>query len=117
MPLDRPEPFTEERPWGSFRQFVLNRTCTVKILRIGANQAISKQSHSNRSEFWVILDDGIKVEIGGKTWLTKEGDELFIPKGSIHRLSSGRGGRWLEISLGDFDENDYVRHEDKYGRI
>ena len=77
---------------------------------------LSKQYHHHRDELWVILDDGIIVEIDDETMLAKKGDEFFIPKGTVHRVSSEKGGRFMEIAFGDFDEKDIVRLDDKYGR-
>ena len=46
------------------------------------------------------------------------GEKIFIPRGTVHRLSAAgeREVRILEISFGEFDEEDIVRLEDVYGR-
>lgn len=47
----------------------------------------------------------------------KDGDEVRIPPGTKHRLIGGAiVGQVLEISFGEFDEEDIVRYEDDYGR-
>ena len=46
----------------------------------------------------------------------KKVEQVIIPKGALHRLSSSKGGRVLEIAFGDFDEDDIKWYEDKYGR-
>lgn len=44
-------------------------------------------------------------------------DEFFIPQGTKHRIKTDKTTvEWLELSFGDFDENDIVRLEDSYGR-
>jgi mannose-6-phosphate isomerase-like protein (cupin superfamily) len=49
--------------------------------------------------------------------LLQTGDSITIPKGAKHRLEgAGTDGIILEISKGDFDENDIVRIEDDYKR-
>ena len=106
----------DKRPWGEFKQFVHNKECTVKIITVKQGGILSKQYHHHRDELWVILDDGIIVEIDDETMLAKKGDEFFIPKGTVHRVSSEKGGRFMEIAFGDFDEKDIVRLDDKYGR-
>ncbi|MBI4154418.1 phosphomannose isomerase type II C-terminal cupin domain [Candidatus Woesearchaeota archaeon] len=106
----------EKRPWGEFRQFAHNEICTVKIITILPGGVLSKQYHHHRDEFWVMLDDGIKVEIGDTATAAKKDEEFFIPKGTVHRVSSEQGGRFLEIAFGDFDEKDIVRIDDRYGR-
>ena len=110
--------FKIERPWGNFRQFTHNTPSTVKIITVKPNERLSLQSHKKRSEFWhVISGDGI-VEIDNKKIATKEGDEHEIMISSKHRLSAGSSGiTVLEIALGDFDEDDIVHYEDKYGRM
>ncbi len=106
-----------EKPWGNFEQFVLNKKCTVKILTVNPGHVLSKQSHKGREELWIMLDEGLTVEIEDKTFNPKKGEQAFIPKEAKHRLSSRIGGRVLEISFGEFDEKDIVRYEDNYGRI
>jgi hypothetical protein len=47
-------------------------------------------------------------------------EKLFIPRETVHRLSSADGGgpvRILEVSFGHFDEEDIVRLDDVYGRL
>jgi mannose-6-phosphate isomerase len=84
----------DERPWGGFRQFAHNALCTVKILTVVDGQLLSLQSHRHRDELWVV-----------------------IPRGARHRVGSvGGTARILEISFGEFDEDDIERYEDVYGR-
>ena len=116
--MKKSEIFQVERPWGNFRQFTHNEICTVKIITVKPNEALSLQSHEKRAEFWhVILGDGI-VEIDGMKKETRVGDEHEISTGTHHRLSAGPNGiQVLEIATGNFDEEDIVHYEDKYGRI
>ena len=53
-----------KKPWGQFKQFTLNETSTVKILRINPKQKFSLQYHKNRKELWKFLDNPAKVTIG-----------------------------------------------------
>jgi hypothetical protein len=45
-------------------------------------------------------------------------EKLFIPRQTVHRLSAVGDGpvRILEISFGEFDEEDIIRPEDAYSR-
>jgi mannose-1-phosphate guanylyltransferase/mannose-6-phosphate isomerase len=107
----------DDRPWGGFRQFAHNAQCTVKILTVAAGQLLSLQSHRGRDELWVVLDEGLQVEIDGEKQVAHPGDEFVIPRGARHRVGSvGATGRILEISFGEFDEDDIERYEDVYGR-
>lgn len=107
-----------ERPWGYFRQFCKNAPVTVKLLVVHPNEILSLQSHSKRTEFWRVLAGSGEAEINEQLKKINIGDELVIPVQTKHRLAaSPEGLEILEISFGDFDENDILRFEDKYGRI
>lgn len=110
--------YQEERPWGFFRRFTNNILSTVKIITIKPNQQLSLQSHTKRSEFWrVVNGDGI-FEIDNKKYIVEKGDEKEVGIGAKHRMQAGSDGmEVLEIATGDFDENDIIRYEDKYGRV
>ena len=119
--MERPETLHTEKPWGFFDQYALNTTCTVKILTCKPGERLSLQKHAHRDELWVALDDGIVIDLDGKTLHPLKGQEVWLPKGSVHRLrceaSTEQSVRVLEISLGKFDENDIERLEDNYGRV
>jgi|SRR3989338_758358 len=111
------KPFTVERPWGNFRQFTHNSTATVKIITIRPGESLSLQSHSKRSEFWYVIQGSGTVNIAGKKYDAEEGNEYSIPVNAQHRATAGSKGLvFLEVDEGDFDEQDEVRYEDKYGR-
>jgi mannose-6-phosphate isomerase-like protein (cupin superfamily) len=104
------------RPWGVFKQFVLNKKCTVKILEVKPRQELSLQLHNKREEMWYFLDDAI-IQIGNKKKKVREGDFIDIPRKTAHRVSAGnKRVRFLEISLGKFKEGDEIRLADDYGR-
>ncbi|MBW2967140.1 phosphomannose isomerase type II C-terminal cupin domain [Candidatus Woesearchaeota archaeon] len=108
---------TVEKPWGEFKQFIKNRKCTVKIITVNEGEILSLQEHSNRTELWCMIDDGLHVTVGNTTRQAAAGEEFVIKPGKKHRISAPeKQGRFLEISFGEFDEEDIVRHEDKYGR-
>jgi mannose-6-phosphate isomerase len=109
--------FEENRPWGSFEDFTLNETSTVKILHVAPGMRFSLQKHTHRSEYWKVLEgDGI-LQLNDEVRSVKVGDEIDIPTGTLHRLTGGEHGiAVLEISLGEFDENDIIRTEDDFGR-
>jgi len=105
-----------KKPWGDFKQFTLNEKSTVKILDVLPNEVLSLQKHKNRKEMWYFLTAGF-VQIGKSKKSVSEGSTVVIPKNTLHRLyAKNKAVHVLEISLGNFDENDIVRVEDKYGR-
>lgn len=108
-----------EKPWGKFEQYTHNLPCTVKVITVEPGGTLSRQYHYQRDELWVVLDPGARVEIGDKTLHPNPEDKIFIPRQTTHRLSAPGDTRVriLEISFGEFDEEDIVRLEDLYGRI
>ena len=112
-----PMSYQEKRPWGSFERFTLNEPSTVKIITVNTGEAFSLQKHKGRDEWWKILEGDGKATIGVTKKEIKVGDEYFVPRETEHRILAGKSAVvFLEISLGDFDENDIVRIEDRYGR-
>lgn len=106
----------EKRPWGKFKQFVLNKKCTVKILILKPKQQLSLQKHKKRKELWFFFNSAT-VQLGKKKIKVKKGKLIKIPKNRPHRILTGKSKvRVLEISLGKFEEKDEIRIEDKYGR-
>lgn len=110
-------PFQIERPWGYFRQFSKNTPTTVKIISLKPNEMLSLQSHAQREEFWHVISGSGSAEIGEDKKGIKIGDELTVLLGVKHRLAAGTAGlEVLEISYGNFSEEDIIRYADKYGR-
>ncbi len=107
-----------DKPWGRFEQYTRNLPSTVKIITVVPGGCLSRQYHHHRDELWVVLDPGAKVELGEKVLEPAPEKKLFIPRGTVHRLSCvGEAAvRVLEVSFGEFDEDDIVRLEDAYGR-
>jgi mannose-6-phosphate isomerase-like protein (cupin superfamily) len=108
---------TVKKPWGSFEQFTRQEPVTVKIITVNPNESLSLQYHNKRQEFWKILSGKGELTLGDDIMQASEGDEYFIEKKQKHRIKAqGSRIKMLEISFGDFDEDDIVRLEDKYNR-
>lgn len=109
----------EDKPWGAFDQYTFNEATTVKIIRVEPGNRLSLQRHGKREELWVALDPGLEVEIDGDVSSLEIEERVTIPCGAAHRMSnvSGHDARMLEISFGDFDEDDVERLEDDHGRV
>ena len=107
-----------DRPWGSFWQYSHNeKDVTVSLMQVNPNQRLSLQSHQGRDELWIVLDDGSEIQIGEEILYPKVGDELWIPAGAKHRLSSvGPPVRVLEVAFGNWQQADIVRYDDDYNR-
>ena len=108
-----------EKPWGKFEQYTHNTLSTVKVITVHPGGALSLQYHHLRDELWVVLDTGAQVELDDSVMYPQVGEKVFIPRTTAHRLSATGDGsvRILEVSFGEFDEEDIVRLEDVYGRV
>jgi mannose-6-phosphate isomerase-like protein (cupin superfamily) len=107
----------DERPWGGFERFTFGEPSTVKLITVKAGEAFSLQMHAHRDEYWRIISGGGIVTKGQEKHNAMAGGNFFIPRGIAHRVEAGSSDlTLLEISFGEFDENDITRLEDRYGR-
>ena len=108
----------DNKPWGREEIFVVNKKVSVKIINVDKRKRLSLQKHKYRNEFWRFLDNDVKVTLGNKIIKARKGDELFIKKGTLHRIEGlSKDANILEISFGNFNENDIERIEDDFGRV
>lgn len=108
----------EDRPWGSFDMFTHNEPSTVKLIYVNKGEVLSLQYHQKREEFWRVIVGSPEITIGEDKIIANPGQDFFVPKGVNHRISAPNNDVIiLEISKGDFDENDITRIEDKYNRV
>lgn len=107
-----------ERPWGSFKQFANNENCTVSLMTVLPGQRLSLQSHTGRSEMWIVLDDGAIVQVGEEVRECNAGEEIWIRVNEQHRLSNNASCpvRVLEVAFGNWRQDDIIRYEDDYKR-
>jgi mannose-6-phosphate isomerase len=111
------EPYRENRDWGSFIRFTKELPSTVKILMVNPGEAFSLQKHQKREEGWYVISGNGIIQIGNEKTPVVVGKSYFIPKDTLHRLEAGNEKLVvLEVSFGEFDEDDITRLEDRYGR-
>lgn len=117
VPENQPESAKVVRPWGSFIQYANNEDVTVSLMTVTPDQRLSLQSHTARAELWIVLDDGAVIQLDDEIIHAKAGDEIWIPQGAKHRLSSGGPTvRVLEVAFGNWQQDDITRYEDDYHR-
>jgi mannose-1-phosphate guanylyltransferase/mannose-6-phosphate isomerase len=107
------------RPWGHYREYARNETCTVWLVEMKPGESGSLQSHEQFDELWTLLDGGGVVQLGDLVLHPKAFEEIYIPRGTKHRLSNEQGTRPLrmfEVAYGPVNDEDKVRYDDKYGR-
>jgi len=108
------------KPWGSYQILDEGKKYTLKKIIVNSGDKLSLQSHDHRSEHWLIAEGSAEVIINGKTFNLKENENIFIPKGSKHRLSNLGPQKLVVIEMWfgeNLDENDIKRFEDIYKRV
>ena len=109
------------RPWGEFYGWDAGKEWKLKTLYIKPGQRLSLQYHNHRREHWVLVEGDATATLHDadgtpRRFPMKRGELVFVDVKTMHRIESKRGGIFVEIALGDFDENDIVRIEDDHGR-
>ncbi len=117
MSRKNPKKQIEVRPWGRYEQFLNSELGTLKLVYIKEGESISTQKHATRDEFWKVMEGEFEIIWNNETLTVKKGDEIFIPKHTVHGAKSLNGeGLLLAISYGFFDKDDKERIDDKYRR-
>lgn len=83
------------------------------MIVVQAGQATGLHYHNLRDDMWVILDDGLEVQVGDEVHHPAAGDEFIVRAGTPHRLRAGDvPGRVLEIDFGyTMEEDDFHLEE------
>jgi len=107
------------RPWGSYHILDESERYKIKRIVIAPGKRLSLQYHLHRSEHWIVVRGTAWVRIGDTDRFVHEGESIFVPKGSIHRL--GNQGKipleLIEVQCGEYvGEDDIVRVADDFRR-
>lgn len=115
----------ENRPWGTFE--VLHEfkrpdgsEVVIKKITVLPGKRLSYQSHNKRKEHWLIVAGHGTVTLDGQEIIVSPESKVEVNLGAKHRIANPGSNEnliFIEISLGEFDEQDIVRHEDDFGRI
>lgn len=107
-----------DKPWGKVTTYALNQPASVRVIAIEPGQETSEHYHQLRDEMWVVLDEGLTIQIGNRVVEAGPGEEFVVSAEEPHRIAN-RGthrGRVLEIAHGYTTEDDTFRLQDDYGR-
>jgi len=107
-----------DKPWGTVVAYTLNQPSSVRVITVEPGQETSVHYHQLRDEMWVVLDEGLIVQIGNRSVDASSGEEFVVSAEETHRIRN-RGetrGRVLEIAYGFTIEEDTLRLQDDYGR-
>ena len=77
-----------EKPWGSFEILKSGKKFLVKKIFVKPGGVLSLQSHEHRAEHWIVAEGEAEVTIDKKVINLKENENIFIPKGAIHRMAN-----------------------------
>ncbi|MEU9856327.1 phosphomannose isomerase type II C-terminal cupin domain [Streptomyces sp. NPDC047974] len=111
-----PEIHHRPRPYGVQERLTLNTASTVKFITIDPGRQVSLHRHARRDEWWTVLDGPLDVQVGDRAWTAAAGERIWIPRGLAHRVHNPGDAprRFLELSLGFFDEEDIERLGEDY---
>ena len=110
----------EKKPWGNYHIIAKNIGYQIKEIKVDEGSKLSLQKHTSRSEFWQIIRGKSKIIIEDDEYYLSEGEHIYIPKNTIHRIENIGHEElvFIEIQLGEtLREEDIIRIEDDYGRI
>jgi len=110
---------TSYRPWGYFKVLEEWERFKIKRLVVYPGMSLSLQLHHHRTEHWVVARGTAKVTVGEKVSFLHEGESIFIPKSTQHRLENpGKVDlEVIEVQNGEYlEEDDIVRLEDIWER-
>ena len=117
----------EERPWGTFEVLSVfkedgggvGKDVVIKKIVVYPGKRLSLQSHRGRDENWFFVSGRGEAVVGSQNIHIEGQKSIFVPRETKHRISNIDSSSPLvciEISLGDFDENDILRYEDDFER-
>jgi mannose-6-phosphate isomerase-like protein (cupin superfamily) len=107
-----------EKPWGKVTTYALNQPSSVRVITVDPGHETSEHYHQLRDEMWVVIDEGLRIQIGNRVVDAQPGEEFVVAAEEPHRITNtgARRGRVLEIAHGYTTEDDTFRLQDDYGR-
>ena len=109
----------DHRPWGWYESLALSNRFQVKRICVKPGGSLSLQSHHHRSEHWIVVEGTAQVTVDDTVKLVTEGESIYVPLGSVHRMENpGKLPMLLiEVQTGPYlGEDDIIRYEDIYAR-
>lgn len=108
---------TGYRPWGTYEVIEASPGYNVKKITIDPGCSSSTQTHTKRSEHWVIVSGTAKATINGEVKFLHENESLCIPALTKHRIENPEAEPLvlIEVQTGPYlQEDDISREEDPY---
>jgi len=107
------------RPWGSWTLHLKGPGFQVKTIEVLPRCRLSLQSHTRRSEHWVVVEGAAEVERDGETITLGPNESAYIAAGMRHRLTNAGDTplKIVEVATGEYlGEDDITRYEDDWAR-
>ncbi len=107
------------RPWGTYQILMESERYQIKRIVVTQKQRLSYQMHHHRSEHWVVTSGTGRVTLDGETTLLSEGQSIFVPCCTKHRLENPGLVALvvIEVQCGEYlGEDDIIRFSDDYAR-
>ena len=108
------------KPWGFYENILIQSNYLIKKITIFPSKRLSLQSHSFRSEYWIVIKGNGEYIIGDNKFNLSEGNNIFIPQNVKHRIinNSTENIEIIEIQKGNkISEDDIIRYEDDFNRL
>ncbi|MEI7054716.1 phosphomannose isomerase type II C-terminal cupin domain [Nocardioides sp. CCNWLW239] len=110
---------SETRPWGSWHVIDVGPGYKVKRIEVLPHSRLSYQTHTHRSEHWVVIYGKATCVIDGVTTIAGPGESVDVAVGQAHRICNETDEPLsiIEVQRGGYTgEDDIVRLEDDFGR-
>ena len=109
-----------EKPWGFYEDIFRSDEVVFKRIVINPGEEISYQRHSERNEFWYVVEGTGRFRWNNvDKWKVRPGFTVEIRKNDAHQIiNTGDADLVIyEMQYGKCKEDDIIRMEDKYERI
>lgn len=110
---------TMHRPWGRYTVLDEGSGFKVKFIHVNPGGKLSLQSHSHRSEHWVVVKGEATITISEEVKILGPNESIYVPVGTKHRLENAGQSELtiVEVATGAYiEEDDIQRYEDVYER-
>lgn len=107
------------RPWGSYTVLEEGVGYKIKRIMVHPKSRLSLQSHTKRSEHWVVVCGTARVTCGESVYTIGANQSTFVPMGVKHRLENTTDEplQIIETQCGEYlGEDDIARYADDFGR-
>jgi hypothetical protein len=108
------------RPWGTYQTLSQGNNYHTKLITVDPGQRLSYQTHSKRSEHWIILSGYGTITLEDQEYPCGPNQHFHIPTNAKHRIANNHPAdvlTFIEVQTGTyFGEDDIVRIQDDYNR-